>query len=249
MNKIFKKEEAPEVLRTKGVELRDSIIAQAGAGETKFCFNGDVYAHDSVKEQMMEDQHRKCAYCEQYKNGDFGCVEHYRPKGGYDLGSGTPLQQPGYYWLAYDWQNLLFSCSECNTSYKRNHFPLVNENAHDIEHRDITNEEPAIINPVTTDPGDHIEFSEFIIRPKMVDAQESIQGKTTIGVFRLNDRKDLKERRRKAWYDYERELVKKAIFQKLNNNDGVALCDETLEQMKDEGAEFCGMFKYQITVK
>ncbi len=249
MNKIFKKEEAPEVLRTKGVELRDSLIAQADAGETKFCFNGDVYAHDSVKEQMMEDQHRKCAYCEQFKNGDFGCVEHYRPKGGYDLGSGTPLLQPGYYWLAYDWQNLLFSCSECNTSYKRNHFPLVNENARDIEHRDITNEEPAIINPVTTDPGDHIEFSEFIIRPKMVDGQESIQGKTTIGVFRLNDRKDLKEKRRKAWYDYERELLKRAIFQKLNDLDGVALCDETLEQMKDEGAEFCGMFKYQIIEK
>ena len=249
MNKIFKKEVAPEVLRTKGVELRDSLIAQADAGNTAFCFDNKVFAHKTVKEQMMEDQHRKCAYCEQYKNGDFGCVEHYRPKGGYDLGSGAPLQQPGYYWLAYDWQNLLFSCSECNTSYKRNLFPLVNENTRDIEHRDITNEDPAIINPVTTDPGDHIEFSEFIIRPKMVDGQESIQGKTTIGVFRLNDRKDLKERRRKAWYDYERELVKKAIFQKLKNADGVALCNETLEQMKDEGAEFCGMFKYQIIEK
>lgn len=246
MNKIFKKEEAPEVLRTKGVELRDSLIAQADAGNTAFCFDNKVFAHKTVKEQMMEDQHRKCAYCEQYKNGDFGCVEHYRPKGGYDLGAGTPLQQPGYYWLAYDWQNLLFSCSECNTSYKRNHFPLVNENARDIEHRDITNEEPAIINPVTTDPGDHIEFSEFIIRPKMIDGQESIQGKTTIGVFRLNDRKDLKERRRNAWEAYNRELIKKAIFLKLNNADGVALCDETLEEMKDEGAEFCGMFKYQV---
>ena len=246
MNKIFKKEEAPEVLKTKGVELRDSLIAQADAGETKFCFNGDVYAHDSVKEQLMEDQHRKCAYCEQYKNGDFGCVEHYRPKGGYDLGSGTALQQPGYYWLAYDWQNLLFSCSECNTSYKRNHFPLVNENARDIAHRDIINEEPAIINPVTTDPGDHIEFSEFIIRPKMVDGKESIQGKTTIGVFRLNDRNDLKERRKNAWEAYNRELIKKAIFQKLNEPDGIALCDDALEQMKDEGAEFCGMFKYQV---
>ena len=246
MNKIFKKEEAPEVLRTKGVELRDSLIAQADAGNTAFCFDNKVFAHKTVKEQMMEDQHRKCAYCEQYKNGDFGCVEHYRPKGGYDLGAGTPLQQPGYYWLAYDWQNLLFSCSEGNTSYKRNHFPLVNENARDIEHRDITNEEPAIINPVTTDPGDHIEFSEFIIRPKMIDGQESIQGKTTIGVFRLNDRKDLKERRRNAWEAYNRELIKKAIFLKLNNADGVALCDETLEEMKDEGAEFCGMFKYQV---
>ena len=242
MNKVFKTEEAPEILRTKGVELRDSLIAQVDAGNTDFCFDSKVYAHDSVKEQMMKDQHGKCAYCEQYKNGDFGCVEHYRPKGGF----GSPLQKPGYYWLAYDWQNLLFSCSECNTSYKRNLFPLVNENARDIEHRDISNEEPAIINPVTTDPGDHIEFSEFIIRPKLIDGQESLQGKTTIGVFRLNDRKDLKERRRNAWEAYNRELIKRAIFQKLNDPAGIALCDETLKQMKEEGAEFCGMFKYQV---
>ena len=242
MNKVFKTEEAPEILRTKGVELRDSLIAQVDAGNTDFCFDSKVYAHDSVKEQMMKDQHGKCSYCEQYKNGDFGCVEHYRPKGGF----GSPLQKPGYYWLAYEWQNLLFSCSECNTSYKRNLFPLVNENARNIEHRDISNEEPAIINPVTTDPGDHIEFSEFIIRPKLIDGQESLQGKTTIGVFRLNDRKDLKERRRNAWEAYNRELIKKAIFQKLNSADGIALCDETLEQMKDDEAEFCGMFKNQV---
>ena len=246
MNRIFKTEEAPEVLRTKGVELRDSLIAQADAGNTDFCFDNKVYAHDSVKEQMMADQHRKCAYCEQYKNGDFGCVEHYRPKGGYDLGSGTPLQQPGYYWLAYDWQNLLFSCSECNTSYKRNHFPLVNENARDIEHRDIIGEEPAIINPVTTDPGEHIEFSEFIIRPKMVDGQESLQGKTTIGVFRLNDRKDLKERRRNFWERYQDIHKLLEICHKTQRADGIAICQRLITEMQSEASEFCGMFKYQV---
>ena len=39
---------------------------------------------------------------------------------------------------------------------------------------------------LAADPGDYIEFSEFIIRPKMIDGQESIHGKTTIGVFSLN---------------------------------------------------------------
>ena len=39
MNKVFKTEEAPEILRTKGVELRDSLIAQADAGNTDFCFD------------------------------------------------------------------------------------------------------------------------------------------------------------------------------------------------------------------
>lgn len=242
MNKVFKTEEAPEILRTKGVELRDSLIAQADAGNIDFCFDSKVYAHDSVKEQMMKDQHGKCAYCEQYKNGDFGCVEHYRPKGGF----GSPLQKPGYYWLAYDWQNLLFSCSECNTSYKRNLFPLVNENARDIEHRDISNEEPTIINPATTDPGEHIEFSEFIIRPKLIDGQESLQGKTTIGVFRLNDRKDLKERRRNFWERYQdiHKLLK--ICHKTQSTDGIEICQRLISEMQSEASEFCGMLKYQV---
>lgn len=237
MNKVFKTEEAPEILRTKGVELRDNLIAQADAGNTDFCFDSKVYAHDSVKEQMMKDQHGKCAYCEQYKNGDFGCVEHYRPKGGF----GSPLQKPGYYW-----QNLLFSCSECNTSYKRNLFPLVNENARDIEHRDISNEEPTIINPATTDPGEHIEFSEFIIRPKLIDGQESLQGKTTIGVFRLNDRKDLKERRRKFWERYQDIHKLLEICHKTQRADGIAICQRLISEMQSEASEFCGMFKYQV---
>ena len=242
MNKVFKTEEAPEILRTKGVELRDSLIAQADAGNIDFCFDSKVYAHDSVKEQMMKDQHGKCAYCEQYKNGDFGCVEHYRPKGGF----GSPLQKPGYYWLAYDWQNLLFSCSECNTSYKRNLFPLVNENARDIEHRDITNEEPTIINPATTDPGEHIEFSEFIIRPKLIDGQESLQGKTTIGMFRLNDRKDLKERRRNFWERYQDIHKLLEICHKTQSIDGIEICQRLISEMQSEVSEFCGMFKYQV---
>ena len=242
MNKVFKTEEAPEILRTKGVELRDSLIAQADAGNIDFCFDSKVYAHDSVKEQMMKDQHGKCAYCEQYKNGDFGCVEHYRPKGGF----GSPLQKPGYYWLAYDWQNLLFSCSECNTSYKRNLFPLVNENARDIEHRDISNEEPTIINPATTDPGEHIEFSEFIIRPKLIDGQESLQGKTTIGMFRLNDRKDLKERRRNFWERYQDIHKLLEICHKTQSIDGIEICQRLISEMQSEVSEFCGMFKYQV---
>ena len=190
----------------------------------------------------MKDQHGKCAYCEQYKNGDFGCVEHYRPKGGF----GSPLQKPGYYWLAYDWQNLLFSCSECNTSYKRNLFPLVNDNARDIEHRDISNEEPTIINPATTDPGEHIEFSEFIIRPKLIDGQESLQGKTTIGVFRLNDRKDLKERRRNFWERYQDIHKLLEICHKTQSIDGIEICQRLISEMQSEVSEFCGMFKYQV---
>ena len=52
----------------------------------------------------------KCAYCESSLVGGDMDVEHYRPKGGV---SEVP-DHSGYYWLAYDWENLVASCSFCN---------------------------------------------------------------------------------------------------------------------------------------
>jgi len=87
--------------------------------------------------------HGKCAYCASkitsIYNGD---IEHFRPKGGY--GETNPIKKPGYYWLASDWNNLLFACPFCNQTNtheiydnnvireivqgKLNQFPLLTEN-------------------------------------------------------------------------------------------------------------------------
>jgi hypothetical protein len=43
-----------------------------------------------------------------------GLWRHYRPKGGFRQRRSGVLKVPGYYWLAYDWRNLLVSCAVCN---------------------------------------------------------------------------------------------------------------------------------------
>jgi hypothetical protein len=50
----------------------------------------------------------------------------FRPKGGWVQNDGDALTQPGYYWLAYEWSNLLISCQLCNQEFKKNRFPLLN---------------------------------------------------------------------------------------------------------------------------
>ena len=40
-------------------------------------------------------------------------VEHYRPKG--EVLEGNLRLRPGYYWLAATWDNLLPSCTDCNS--------------------------------------------------------------------------------------------------------------------------------------
>jgi hypothetical protein len=78
-----------------------------------------------------------CAYCEAAVEAVYvGDAEHYRPKGkvtqrdayGREVtvtcSDGNP--HPGYYWLAYDWNNILPSCYKCNTSYgKGTQFPAM----------------------------------------------------------------------------------------------------------------------------
>ena len=66
----------------------------------------------AAKDQLKAESHDKCAYCEAdvsvVAHGD---VEHFRPKS-------------VYWWLAYCYDNYLFSCQLCNQTYKSNEFPI-----------------------------------------------------------------------------------------------------------------------------
>lgn len=252
MRKLTKTTPAPSVLTTEGVKETVAMVtkmtASANPSGEALVFNSAIYAHGTVKAQLMADQHNKCAYCEQSANGDYGCVEHYRPKGGYvsSLAKGSHLKRPGYYWLAYDWNNLLFSCSKCNTTYKRNFFALKDETKRNIAARDVSRETPLVINPYTEDPGSHLRFHEFRAVPAIKDGEEDVIGKTTIEVFQLNDRQDLLDRRREKWEQYRMELCKEKIFKATNQKLGLEYCHATLAALTASSAEFSGMFSNQM---
>lgn len=189
--------------------------------------NNNIYGHSDVKNALLDSHKCKCAYCERNLNGDFGHIEHYRPKGGYIDPATKKLVVPGYWWLAYSWDNLLLSCSVCNTSYKKNHFPLENENQRNIAGRDISQEMPLLINPAQEDPARHIEFHRWMVCPKMVGGCEDQKGKTTIEILQLNSRRDLVEKRERRWKWMEEDKSK-----------GIDIAQRTGEQ-----DEFTGMFQ------
>jgi hypothetical protein len=66
---------------------------------------------------------QKCAYCEKICKAD---VEHYRPsKAVKDINNKPIKGHNGYYWLCYEWSNLLPSCPNCNREGgKHNKFPV-----------------------------------------------------------------------------------------------------------------------------
>lgn len=74
------------------------------------------YRGPDVKVALRQLAGGNCAYCES-KIGAVGAreVEHYRPKGGIANLAG----HPGYWWLAYRWDNLLPTCRDCNKSLRQ----------------------------------------------------------------------------------------------------------------------------------
>jgi uncharacterized protein (TIGR02646 family) len=154
-------------------EINLSAIGEKYKG-TKIVINDpDDYYHGqqeySIRYILRKLYFNKCAYCESrdYKPD----VEHYRPK------AEVSIDQPnthGYYWLCFNWSNLLPSCDECNrppgkgtqfpVSGARVTSPSFNECLHLIEDHCklnstyLNSEGPLLLNPELERPEPYLEL-------------------------------------------------------------------------------------------
>ena len=218
MIRIVKPIKGPKILVTKGTAqiqqdcaAYDAIPTDYRSGAKPFVIDSKIYGAESVKKALRRAQYDKCCYCEsKFLQSAYGTVEHYRPKGAVKQSSTHNAEYPGYYWLAYDWNNLLMSCPVCNTT-KGILFPLQDHAARARSHHDdITTEHPLFIHPVFEDPRQHIRFEG----PTPVPITEA--GRETIE--RLNLRRD-----RLEWDRQQRlaelKLLRKAIERWRNSPD------------------------------
>ncbi|MFK7948537.1 MAG: hypothetical protein AB8G11_13175 [Saprospiraceae bacterium] len=167
---------------------------------------GKPYNDKEVRNTLITLYKSKCAYCEgkiEVSNST-PRIEHYRPKNGI---KGIPKNEhKGYYWLGYEWTNLLLACEVCNNStYKSNKFPLEDENTRVsddlkkegfIDTNDefqfekfqansniLSKEKRLLLNPEIDDVNKHLYFT-----PKGIikERNHSKMGKTSINVYGLN---------------------------------------------------------------
>lgn len=157
----------------KLAELRAKVAANGGVA--KRAYLDDAYKHPDVRNALWAMQHEKCAYCEQDREIAWEPVEHYRP---FTL----------YWWLAYEWRNLLLTCNPCNSASKNGAFPLRVESARlAAEQQPPGNEKPLIIDPTSVDPAKHLTFvpdrnGGWIVAP----VNNSLRGRKTRDLCRLN---------------------------------------------------------------
>lgn len=161
-----------------GEDETDKLEAQWKADPAKFKPKIKNAIYGSVKDTLFQMQYAKCCFCESVIDAGFpGDVEHFRPKKEVT----EDKSHPGYWWLAYEWSNLLLSCNRCNRAFKKNHFPLTESSVRAKERGDdLATEEPLLIDPSSEDPNEHIGYREHMLVGK------TERGKATIELLGLN---------------------------------------------------------------
>lgn len=182
--------------RTKPTPLlKKNLRRQLAALEEYFDLNNDkraqrrppidhnVYRHPEVIEQILGNQEKKCAYCELTLD-DMGSsnVTHYRPLSNAVLSEHGRSVIDYYAWYAYEWQNLLIVCNECNKAMSEM-FPLDGPPVKPMStwQEAELREKPLLINPYTANPSEHLMIT---YRGEMVGCTK--KGAATIEVLKLN---------------------------------------------------------------
>jgi uncharacterized protein (TIGR02646 family) len=200
-------------------------VAERGAHEARRA----VYHHDQVHAALERLCDRKCAYCEAPAPASASWdVEHYRPKGRV---SERP-DHPGYYWLAYRWDNLLLSCQLCNqrrkdrptweqeepgvTSGKADRFPLADEVTRAMDpSADLDAEARLLLDPTRDDPEEHLTFD---LTGRALARGASAMGAASIEVYHLN------RRRLRSWRQAQIRLAVELI-QRLTRSGNYTLAE------------------------
>jgi len=203
----------PEALRKAEAQLE--VIATTG---NKDLIKGAIYkgkcqkdgkTRYEVRELLKKVYHHKCAYCEikEYKPE----VEHYRPK----RSVAKVRNHPGYYWLCYEWTNLLPSCRYCNTEGgKGNFFPVKGRRVEapdflangKLNHENckagnppLIDEQPCLLHPEIDKP--EVCF-KFFRNGSITGIDPEGRGKCTVKICNLK-RENLKYRRQKLLDQYK----------------------------------------------
>ena len=230
-----------EALTRKDCEAYEARRGDYERGTSRFWFRRNIYGHNTVREALKDAHNGKCCFCEGKKFRAFSPadVEHYRPKGSIRQKEQSKAALPGYFWLAYSWDNLYWCCQTCNRSNKRDFFPLKNPAKRARSTVDnLAEEKPLILDPGgLDDPRDHIGFHREIA----VALTEA--GRTTIQFVGLN-RSELEEDRR-AWIEQLYSLSKLVEISKRTSDPELAAlardASRTLEAAVSPKAEFSAM--------
>lgn len=178
------------------IDIINSINARSSS------YTSERYGHQEIRDALESVYKNKCAYCEtKIEPVATAHIDHHRPINTYigQYPNGQRQDHLGYYWLGYEWTNLVLSCPACNgTKSSKYHLvnpesrlqdapPLVNNRPNYPEHlvnsATVAQENPYLINPEIIDPDLHLTINYFGLLEPIDNSQ---YGKATIDTCDLN---------------------------------------------------------------
>jgi uncharacterized protein (TIGR02646 family) len=135
-----------------------------------------IYGHPSVRAVLVGASNGKCAYCETIYATGLG-VEHFRPTMG-AIGADGTESRDHYWWLTYEWTNLLPACVECNRT-KGSRFPVRGDRA--TRETSVDDEDKLLLDPFSDEPD-----ADLVFLTDGTVASETERGQVTIDVLGLN---------------------------------------------------------------
>jgi hypothetical protein len=166
----------------------------------------DLWSH--AGRHIKTVMHDKCWYCETSEVRSDMPVDHFRPKGSV----AECLNHPGYWWLAFDWENYRYSCTFCNSRRvdvenkteggKQDHFPIIQPPAWaNSQADDWRLERPVLLDPTNLDDIELLTYHETgYPREACQDkhAEAYLRAKQSIYFYHLDHIKAVRARKRIA---------------------------------------------------
>lgn len=218
MLRLTRPKKRPQILSTQGLQKAQALCdlydqsAPHRNGTESFPI-ADTYRDLSVRKSLERAQHDKCCYCDAKATPLE--VEHYRPKNAVRQKRDVPEERPGYYWLAYEWQNLMLACVLCNQprqdpegspTGKGTQFPLADPAKRARSHHDsLAQEDPLLLDPYADNPDDHIGYRKYVPYPLTSRGEATIEALKLCGKSQLSRPRTTYEgvEKKLAWLDTE----------------------------------------------
>ncbi|WP_077419101.1 AAA family ATPase [Chryseobacterium sp. JV274] len=186
----IEKQKAPGYLNSEIVDLAieklEEFFSANNRSQKRYGWPFNKEIDNELKKYLHEQFHGKCGYCEiRIDFPELGVVDRYRPNDG--VRDQNEFYQDLYWWLAFNWNNLIYCCKECH-QYKANYFPIDGERMKN--HKVNQNIEiPLLLNPYEDNPEEHIKIVDGCLFVGL-----TLKGEQTISLLRLNRENLLIER-------------------------------------------------------